>query len=133
MTPTPPTAAATPPGPVILVVEDNEDLRDTLCELLKRQGYQVVQAGQGREALEHLRTAPAPALILLDLMMPVMNGREFRAEQLADPALAAIPTVVLSALDEAQQLRDAEGAARHLRKPVDFNQLLQAVRELTGH
>lgn len=126
--PTPPHAE---PSSVILVVEDNEDLRDILCELLRRQGYAVVQAAQGREALDYLRANPAPALILLDLMMPVMNGREFRAAQRADPALAGIPTVVLSALDERQQRRDGEGAARYLCKPVDFNLLLRAVRELT--
>src|SRR5207249_387698 len=81
----------------VLVVEDDFDLRDALVPILEYEGHRVVSAANGREALDWLHAMPPPSLILLDLMMPVMNGEEFRAEQLRDPALASIPGVILSA------------------------------------
>src|SRR5580765_7790969 len=84
-------------GVSILLVEDDFDMRDALIPILEYAGHHVVGAANGREALEQLRAGPKPSLILLDLMMPVMNGTEFRAEQLRDPALASIPVVVVSA------------------------------------
>src|SRR5439155_7067879 len=69
----------------VLVVEDDFDLRDALVPILEYEGHRVVSAANGREALDWLHAMPPPSLILLDLMMPVMNGEEFRAEQLRDP------------------------------------------------
>jgi len=90
-------------GP-ILVVDDDRDIRDSLVEVLGEHGYPVIGAGNGVEALEILRTsAPPPSLILLDLMMPVMDGREFRERQLENPALADIPVIVISAYNDVEQ------------------------------
>jgi CheY-like chemotaxis protein len=112
----------------VLVVEDDEDIREGLLDLLADSGYQSVGARDGREALQKL-TQIQPCLILLDLMMPVMDGRAFRAEQLRDPSLAKIPVVVISAYhDVGEQARDMN-AAKLLRKPVDAEELLRTVAE----
>src|SRR4051794_28574938 len=82
---------------LILVVDDDPDLRDTLGQILEDEGYSVAAASNGREALAYLRERPAPSLILLDLMMPVMDGWQFRSEQRLDSVLAKIPVLVISA------------------------------------
>ena len=82
--------------PYILVVDDNHDIRDLVRDILEFEGYAVVTACNGKEALERLGGADLPSLILLDLMMPTMNGWEFRAEQLKDTRLASIPLIVLT-------------------------------------
>jgi CheY-like chemotaxis protein len=92
------------------------------------EGHRVVGAANGREALERLRAMPRPSLILLDLMMPEMNGAQFRAEQLRDPALASIPVVVVSADAAAEEKAAALGAVACLRKPVDIDDLLDEVK-----
>ena len=113
---------------VVLVVDDDRDIRDSLVEVLQDQGYHAIGAGNGREALDALRTsAEMPCLILLDLMMPVMDGREFREEQLKNPAWTSIPVIVISAYnDVADQARAL--AADHLRKPLAVRPLMDAVR-----
>jgi CheY-like chemotaxis protein len=111
----------------ILIVDDNLDLRDTLADLLTLAGYPVACASNGREALDYLRSSPPPRLILLDLKMPVMTGWQFRALQLQDPALAAIPVLVLSGgadiRDEVQGL-DADA---YIPKPANIDLLLTAI------
>jgi CheY-like chemotaxis protein len=84
-------------APQVLVVEDDAPIREALCAVLRDDGYAVAEAGDGQEALEFLRTHPTPRVILLDLMMPVMDGWTFLREQAADPALAGIPVVVITA------------------------------------
>ncbi|HWX35745.1 MAG TPA: response regulator, partial [Steroidobacteraceae bacterium] len=85
----------------ILVVEDERGQREALAEVLSRLGYEVQCAANGSEALELMRHSESlPGLILLDLMMPVMDGWEFRAQQRKDRALADVPVVVLSALGD---------------------------------
>jgi CheY-like chemotaxis protein len=113
---------------VVLVVDDDRDIRDSLVEVLEDQGYRAIGAGNGREALEALSaSAEPPCLILLDLMMPVMDGREFREEQLKNPAWTGIPVIVISAYnDVADQARSL--AADHLRKPLGMRPLMDAVR-----
>ena len=107
----------------VYVVEDDVDLRRTLGEALQAQGYDVVATANGAEALEALRRDDVrPCLILLDLMMPVMNGYEFRQEQRADPALAEIPVVVISA-----QARGQVDADEFLPKPVALRRLLSVI------
>ncbi len=107
----------------VLVVEDDALIRDAVVELLAFEGVEAVAAGNGAEALAQLRRREvAPALILLDLMMPVMNGWQFRAAQLADPDLAAIPVVVMSASDP-----DGLQADAVLEKPFEASVLLDAV------
>jgi CheY-like chemotaxis protein len=110
----------------VLIVEDDEDLREMMAQLLTLEGYQTTTVANGREALEYLHDAEKPHLILLDLMMPVMDGWEFRRQQQADPALAPVPVIVLSALDQARA-SNLEAEA-FLKKPLDFDRLLSLVR-----
>ncbi len=117
------------PARPILVVEDDADIRDAFIEVLSARGFEACGAGDGRAALERLRDgSPLPALILLDLLMPVMDGHEFRREQLADPRLATIPTIIVSANAELAELATALGAP-WLRKPVGIRELLAAIEE----
>jgi CheY-like chemotaxis protein len=81
----------------ILVVDDDVDIRASLCDFLEDEGYTIATAANGRDALDYLRGNPAPSVVLLDLMMPIMDGYEFRTEQKRDPAIAAIPVVVMTA------------------------------------
>jgi CheY-like chemotaxis protein len=115
----------------ILVVEDNADVRSAMTRLLQAAGYRVTSAADGREALQCLRREP-PAVILLDLAMPVMTGWQFRAEQQHDPALATIPVVVVSAEEGLSRIAGALGAAGHVPKPVDVDALLSHLDGLTG-
>lgn len=115
----------------VLLVDDDFDLRDALVPILEYEGHRVVSAANGQEALDRLQSMAPPSVILLDLMMPVMNGEEFRAEQLRDPRLASIPVVVLSAHAYAEQ-RAAQIGARCLKKPFDVDVLLDEVRRSTG-
>jgi CheY-like chemotaxis protein len=111
----------------ILVVEDDADIREALIGILEDEGYRVDGVGNGREALEHLAAGPRPALILLDLMMPVMNGWQFRAAQKLDPTLADIPVVVISADGNVRQKADSLDAVGVLKKPVELDTLLAVV------
>jgi CheY-like chemotaxis protein len=111
----------------VLVVDDDGDIRDTLAELLESEGYEVAVAAHGEEALAYLRSAPAPRLILLDLMMPVMNGFEFRAEQLRDARLAAIPVVVITAGRPSNA--SSLNAKAVLTKPLGMFELLALVSD----
>ena len=83
-------------GPLVLIVEDNPESADVLRRVLIFRGYSVATAVDGVDALALLRSGLRPAVIILDLWMPNMDGRQFRAEQLADPALARIPVIVYS-------------------------------------
>lgn len=110
----------------VLVVEDDRDLRDLLVQLISIDGFDVRAVDNGRDALEHLRTAERPGLILLDLMMPIVDGFAFLRAQHATPELRDIPVIVLSALDRvpAAEFTDLE----FLSKPLDFDRLLALVR-----
>ena len=115
------------PRPV-LIVEDDEDIREAVQDALERRGYRVLTAGDGREGLAVLREAdPRPAVILLDLTMPVMSGWELMAEMEKDAALAAIPVVVMSAVPNLRDQPDASRWAGILTKPVGLEILLQTV------
>src|SRR5262249_24356296 len=117
-----------PDGKTILIVEDDRATRESLGLILGAQGYSILGAGNGREALDLLRAGPHPDLILVDLMMPVMDGWEFRREQTGDAALAGIPVVVLSADGSVRQKAAALHADGYLQKPVDVESLLDAIR-----
>jgi CheY-like chemotaxis protein len=116
----------------VLVVEDDRNTRDLLCGVLEAQGYVAAGTANGVEALGWLRASAPPCLILLDLIMPVMNGWQFRTEQLRDPALASIPVVVVSG-DVYQGTKVASIDARgFLKKPVDPERLLEVVLTYCG-
>jgi two-component system, NtrC family, sensor kinase len=112
----------------VLLVEDDPEVLESLANLLGEQGYQVATAYHGRQALEKLASAPAPDVIVLDLMMPVMNGWEFRAAQRADPALADIPVVAITADNSPQAA--AIHAERVLAKPFAFGDLQLAIERV---
>lgn len=84
-------------APIILIVEDDRDIRDVLAEILAEEGYQVLAAEDGAEGLRRLAEGPTPDLILLDLMMPRMDGYQFREEQRKNPEWSPIPLVLLTA------------------------------------
>ena len=111
----------------ILVIDDDDDIREVLATLLDEAGFRVVTAANGREALEHLREDPQPDVILLDLMMPEMDGYQFRAEQQRDPALRAIPTLIVTAGTVTSRV-EALGAEAILRKPVSLRRLVDTIR-----
>ena len=112
----------------ILLVDDDSDLREALAELLVDEGFQVTQAANGQDALESLEEEKAD-LIVLDYMMPVMSGPEFREQQRARPALADIPVVLLSA---AKDCADFEQMAPNviMKKPFKIPVLLRSIRAL---
>jgi CheY-like chemotaxis protein len=112
----------------VLIVDDDHDVREALREVLQDHGYDVLEAGNGHDALALLRDGTlAPCLILLDIMMPVMDGWQFRAAQRNDPALAGIPVVVLSAHGHVQRASEGMDATAFLRKPVQLPPLLATV------
>jgi len=113
---------------VILLVEDNPDSNAALELFLRAHGFDVVVAFDGQQGLDRLRHGPRPALILLDVMMPGKDGHGFRTEQLADPALAGIPVVVLSGAYDVGAIADRLGARDYLTKPLDVQRLLDTVR-----
>jgi CheY-like chemotaxis protein len=123
----PDNGTSTGPKPRILLVEDDDEIREALTDVLEQQGYLVEGARNGREALELLHDHEAPRLILLDLMMPVMDGWQFRHAQLEDPMIARIPVVVLSAMTNLRTRTADLHAAECLAKPVDVAYLLEAV------
>jgi len=112
----------------VLIVEDDPDLREMMCLLLAHEGFEVEAARDGVEALERLRSAaPRPQLILLDLMMPRMDGWEFCRKLAGEPGLEKIPVVVLSAASEHRHVP----ATAVLPKPVDFDDLLAVIRRIS--
>jgi len=112
---------------VILVVEDDREIRAALVELLKFEGFNVHSANDGQQALDQLHQDIRPDLIILDLMMPVKSGAQFREEQLQDPKIADIPVIVLSADANIHSVSERLGIQRFLRKPVNLEDLLASV------
>ncbi len=132
--PSEPAIAASSPAPRrVLVVDDDDDIRDAIKDLLQDDGYQVESARNGVEALEHLRARSArPSVILLDVMMPIMDGVAFRAAQERDPELRDIPVVIFSAHRDVARLADRLHVAAHLEKPLTARSLLDVVARVVG-
>jgi CheY-like chemotaxis protein len=115
-------------APTVLIVEDDDHIREALAETLIDHGFSVQTASNGCEAIDVLRGAAVrPQLILLDLMMPVMDGWAFRTAQLADPTLSHIPVVILSAVRDLRRQGTQLRAAAVLPKPLDVPRLLDAI------
>lgn len=116
---------------IILVVDDDPDIRDIVADILTEEGYRALGAENGRHALRMLREEGLrPNLILLDMMMPELDGWGFRAEQQQDAALALIPVVVFTAHELPSQTAEQMQAAGFLKKPIRLAQLLEAVRRV---
>jgi CheY-like chemotaxis protein len=122
-------------NPCILIVDDEREIRETIAMILEGYGYSVHEASDGGEALRCLRSGrPHPDLILLDLMMPGMNGFEFRSHVTADPALAKIPVVVVTGAGTLLDQRRGEiTVAKVLRKPIKIETLLEMVRHFCSN
>jgi CheY-like chemotaxis protein len=114
-------------GSWVLVVDDDEDIRESIRSLLELKGHRVATAADGAEGLARMRTGTPPHVVILDLMMPGMNGEEFRAVQLADSALAAVPVIVLSGAGRLAEKTTLAGT-EVVPKPIDL-QLLFALVE----
>jgi len=109
----------------VLIVDDDRDMREVLVDLFALEGYRVSAAANGRQALKEARRHP-PDIILLDLMMPVMTGWQFRAEQARDPGLARVPVVVMSGFAEGLDV------AAVLPKPFVLDEVLDTVRRIAA-
>lgn len=118
-----------PCGRPVLIVEDDEDVREAIVEVLEDQRFTWIAAPNGAEALEALKGEPNPCIILLDLMMPVMDGWQFRRALLDDPLLAHVPVVILSAHADLQKTASSLNATAHLQKPLQLEKLMNIVEE----
>ena len=114
----------------ILVVEDDPNIREVLCELLRSEGYPVVSAADGAEALEKLATIPRPTLVLLDLMMPRVDGWQVLKIMREQDHLAPVPIIITSATADARS--GLHGANEIIKKPYDVNSLLGLVAKYCG-
>jgi len=115
------------PG-LILLVEDDFILRGALVELLRGEGYVVECAANGIDALARLERPPQPSLILLDIMLPHMDGIEFRTAQRSSPAIADIPVIVMSAVGLSPREADELDLHQSFPKPLDTKKLLAAIK-----
>jgi CheY-like chemotaxis protein len=111
----------------VLIVDDCAATRDLLTIILEVEGYEVVCAANGREALAQLRRAPAPDVVLLDLMMPVMSGSELLEVMKQNSRLAPIPVVVFSAVGDLEPDPLSLGAAACLTKPISEDSVIDRV------
>ena len=112
----------------VLIVDDDPDIRDAVGECLRYEGYDVHSATDGRDALDRLEYGLRPAVILLDLMMPVLNGFDVLEALKSRPEWKSIPVVIVSA-NRGYEAEDLSGAVSILRKPVNVDRLLAAVEE----
>lgn len=118
--------------PSVLVVDDDDDIRDVLGVLLETEGFHVDTARDGLEALAQLKAGPPPAVVLLDMMMPRMDGESLIREMQRDPAVADVPVVIMSGHSAVREKAAALDAAACLVKPVEVDELLRVVRRFTS-
>lgn len=107
----------------VLIVDDEADIRESLCEFLEEAGFSVSTAADGAEALVALRRGDLPEIVILDLLMPQMDGRELLSHMRRDPRLVEVPVLVSTA-----DPSDAPRGIKAMKKPVDLDQLLSVVR-----
>ena len=120
-------------GGQVLIVDDDPDIRSVIADILELRGYRPVTAANGQEALAQLRQGLRPCVILLDLMMPVLNGWEFCAEQRRDEALRALPVVIISGDGATNQKAADLGVTEYLRKPLELAAVLDVVQRHCRH
>ena len=118
--------------PLVLLVDDNDDVRDAFATLLSMHGYEVSGASDGVGALDQMHHGLHPCVVLLDLRMPEMDGWQVWARMHSEPQLAAIPVVMVSGDPEQSRRAEAMGLRNFLRKPVDAEKLLAAVARFCG-
>jgi len=116
---------------LLLVVEDDFEVAETLNDFLTDEGFRIVTARNGKEALAQLRAGLRPSAILLDLLMPEMDGWQFRQEQVADATLRDIATVIFTATSPPETAARMPGV-EVIRKPIDGDELVHTVRRLCG-
>ena len=116
----------------VLVADDDPDVREAIQDTLAAEGYETIVTSSGEEALAYVRRNPAPSLILLDWNMAPMNGAQFVAAIARDPALAAIPVVVLTADFRSSAKVEQGSVAGHLMKPVDLDRLFEVIGRYCG-
>jgi CheY-like chemotaxis protein len=116
----------------ILVVDDEPLIAMALEAVLEDAGYQVATAANGQQGLEQLAKTPRPEIVLLDMMMPIMNGPAMLAAMAADPNLGGIPVIVLSSLPEDAVRARAKGVAAILRKPYTMDEILNVITRVLG-
>jgi len=114
----------------ILIVEDEDIIRENLKALLEMEGYPVFTACNGEDGLRTLRTMPRPCLVLLDLLMPIMNGMEFLEAKSHEDAIAAIPVCIVSGVAERPDMSKASG---YIKKPIEFDGLLKFIRKFCSN
>jgi CheY-like chemotaxis protein len=117
-----------PPPRMLLVVEDNAVAREGLAVLLRREGYRVSTVANGEEALAYLRDRPPPALILLDMLMPVLDGWHFLERLRGEVALPDVPVIVTTGTILTREWARTHGCQGFLRKPIELDALLEEVR-----
>ena len=113
----------------VLIVDDHTDIRESLAEVLQEEGYSTATASNGLEALVYLHRNPPPHLILLNTIMPVMDGKEFREQQKRVPQLAHIPVAVISGADSTEVEATFGDTAARFKKPVDLAALLATLAQ----
>ena len=116
------------PRQTLLVVEDNDVAREGLVVILRQQGYRVLPAANGEEALEHLRAGPRPDLILLDMLMPVLDGWHFLGRLQREGPRPPVPVLITTGTILTREWAEAHACQGFLRKPVETGPLLQEVR-----
>lgn len=116
------------PGKTLLVVEDDVDIRESLVEFLTDEGFRVFSSCNGKEAWDALPSIPRPSVILLDLQMPEMTGRELFEKLRADPRYDSIPVAILTAANDRQVPEKVDG---FIRKPLDLDDLLRTIERIS--
>jgi CheY-like chemotaxis protein len=114
----------------VLVVDDDPAVRELLLVALTGEGYDVATVGNGREALHHLRSHAETCVIIMELVLPVMDGRAFRIVQLRDRSLVWIPVVMMSAASDADRRARDLGARFFVRKPLNLDEMRHALRRI---
>ena len=116
----------------VLYIEDDDAFRTSSCDRLRDEGFRVAEAEDGADALAYLRDGNRPALVVLDLFMPGMDGFEFMARLKSDPDLLGIPVVIVSGVVQSGMLEGPHGVVPHLSKPFEIESLLDYVRRFSN-